>query len=275
MKEEVHSMYSYTDNREKNFYGVQARDRLIYFLEGDELKNEINKYLDETVHKMVGHPCLMLQINDFLSNLGFNIDECVLTRMPVYYKNMTIADMGYSKEMNFGTYGCLTEYTVSQCYSKYKRKDEDLELFFDYIIENHYSKKLERDIDDIYIKRLDYDTFDFVGAIEIDFFLINDDSTKYRLLIDMYTGYALLYDGDTIRVYGINRGISKNLAKSYREKGLKNIPKMFLMAMYGINPYDYSIIDKEYNRYCLTNSEEKLTETKFKSLFKERVKLTR
>ena len=268
-------MCSYIDNREKNFYGVQARDGLIYFLEADELKNEINKYLDETVHKMVGNPCLMLQINDFLSNLGFSIDECVLTRMPVYYKNMTIADMGYSKEMNFGTSGCLTEHTVNQCYSKYKRKDEELGLFFDYIIENHYSKKLERDIDDIYIKRLDYDAFDFVGAIEIDFFIVNDDSTKYRLLIDMYTGYALLYDGDTIRVYGINRGISDKLAKSYREKGLKNIPKMFLMAMYGINPYDYSIIDKEYNRYCLTNSEEKLTETKFKRLFKERVKLMR
>ena len=35
------------------------------------------------------------------------------------------------------------------------------------------------------------------------------------------------------------------------------------------------LIDKEYNRYCLTNLEEKLTETKFKSLFKDRVKLMR
>ena len=169
--------------------------------------------------------------------------------------------------IRFGTYGCLTEYTINSCYKEYQEKlDEGLGLFFDYLINNHYTNNSF--ISDIFDDRYEEKKFDFVGAIEINFI---NNNIRYRILIDMYTGYVVLYDGESIKVYGMNRRLLGNLANSYREMGLNKIPAIFLMAIYGKNPYDLSIIDKEYEVYCANNSSSRLDKTTFKRLFKCKV----
>lgn len=236
-------------------------------LKNNELVNVIDKYFEETVRKMVGAPHFNLDLADILENLGFNIDECNLTSIPICYQNNTIWKKSPDGMIRFGTYGCLTEYTINSCYKEYQEKlDEGLGLFFDYLINNHYTNNSF--ISDIFDDRYEENKFDFVGAIQINFI---NNNIRYRILIDMYTGYVVLYDGESIKVYGMNRRLLGNLANSYREMGLNKIPEMFLMAIYGKNPYDLSIIDSEYDVYCSNNPSSRLDKTTFKRLFKGKV----
>lgn len=58
-------------------------------LKNNELVNVIDKYFEEIVRKMVGYSHFNLDLDDILENLGFNIDECNLTSIPICYKNIT------------------------------------------------------------------------------------------------------------------------------------------------------------------------------------------
>lgn len=193
-------------------------------------------------------------IKEVLEGIGFDINKCLLMDIPICLKH---------KE-------CLTHYTVEDSYKKYSCSD-----FYDCVIGSHYYQiNSLRDNYKGFDKIGNY-KFSFLGALEIAF-MDTENFVSYKLLIDMYSGYALLCDRDIVKVYGINRRLlNSNIALKYREMGIEDIPNVFLMACWGSNPrIDNGLIDVEWEKY---NSNfdtvfDKLDKSEFVRVFKKNVK---
>lgn len=256
-------MYRYNGQEKaanKNLGGMFNRDGLISSND-DLLTTEeiINKYFSDAV-RYCDYKSSKLKIADILSGMGFCISECVLLGMPNYYNRMGLKRVGDSLKVK--DYGCLTEHTVRKYWEIYKSKERSLSVY-DYIMGKHYKSSYDRNSESL--KSL--------GAIEINFFMIDDLDTTYRLLIDMYTGYAVLYDGSSIKVYGINRKLYDGIAKKYLDMGIGELPDIFLMAIFRENSHQISEeeINAEYAIYQKHNPKKTLSRKDFAKIFKDQV----
>lgn len=192
-----------------------------------------------------------LGIEEILKGLGFDINKCLLDNMPVCYR---------PKE-------CLTHYAIEYLYKNYSGGSGNV---LDYIIYSHYNQT--KNLRDNHIA---CGKFDLLGALKINF-INTEDGTYYRLLIDMWSGYVCLYDGISLKVYGMNRHLlNSDIALKYRKMGINAIPDIFLMAIWGGYYIDNKLIDKEWERYNsnFDTGFKKLTQDEFGRVFKKNVKV--
>lgn len=207
----------------------------------------IDMYLEDTLIRMNEGLVIgcKIGIKDILSGIGFDINKCALVDMPVCYRNKK----------------CLTHYTVEDLYKNYSGGSGDV---LQNIINWHYN--YSKNLRDNYVA---LGKFDLLGALKFDF-VNTEDGTYNRLLIDMWSGYACLYDGISLKVYGINRKLkNSSIAYKYRDMGLQSIPTIFLMAVWKKYPDGLELMEREWNIYNQGNNAgaKKLSREKFKKVF--------
>lgn len=209
----------------------------------------IDMYLKDTLLRMndglIDGFSERLGIKNIFSGLGFDINDCVLVDAPICYRNEK----------------CLTHYTVEDLYKNYSGGSGDI---LQNIINSHYGETKKLRDNHIVLGK-----FDLLGALQFDF-IHKEDGTYYRLLIDMWSGYACLFDGISLKVYGINRKLKNlSIAYKYRDMGLKEIPDIFLMAVWMRCPNGLELMEREWNIYNQGNDAgaKKLSREKFKKVF--------
>lgn len=228
-------------------------------------------YLKETLLKMNDGIVIGCRfgIEEILKGIGFDIDKCLLMDIPnclVHQDTLTHYTVEECYKRDYGVEGCYKKgYTVIDYYKECSKRCD----FYRHIVSHHYGKF--KNLKENYVGE---GKFSSLGALEIEF-IDMEYIDSYTLLIDMYSGYALLSDGESIKVYGINRHLlNYDIAFKYREMGIEAIPNVFLMAVYGKNSYDYDeLIDEEWEIYN-SNFEtdfKKLGKEKFSRVFKENV----
>ena len=214
----------------------------------------IDMYLKDTLLRMndglIDGFSERLGIKNIFSGLGFDINDCVLVDDPICYRNEK----------------CLTHYTVEDFYEIYSGDSGGV---LQNIINSHYGEAKKLRDNHIVLGK-----FDLLGALQFDF-IHKEDGTYYRLLIDMWSGYACVYDGISLKVYGINRKLkNSSIAYKYRDMGLQSIPTIFLMAVWKKYPDGLELMEKEWNIYnqCNIGDNNRLSREKFKKLFLAKVK---